>query len=184
MLRDNGVVNQALFALPEYANGFNNTAHPDAHELVKLWGAVVDMGGETNRVRPSFLAEQLANEALSGKMLEATQTGSNPTWDQPKSVNGEVELKGAHFIQSFAFTDGGHFNLVLFNLSRSGPVPVIFSGPNAPRGVIRMSRLASAHPGDNNENAQVVSIKREKLLGFNPNTPYALPPCSMTVLSW
>jgi hypothetical protein len=184
MLRDNGAVDQALFALPEYANGFNNTAHPDAHELVKLWGAVVDMGGETNRVRPSFLAEQLANEAIGGKMIEATQTGSNPTWDQPKSVNGDVQLTGAHFIQSFAFNDNGHYSLVLFNLSRSGALPVVFSGSSAPHGTVKYSRLSSSKPTDNNENAQVVSIKRTTLTDFKPSEVFALPPYSMTVLSW
>jgi hypothetical protein len=184
MLRDSGAVNQALFCLPEYANGFNNTDHPEAHELVKLWGAVVDMGGQTNRVRPSFLAEQLANEAILGHMLETSQSGSNPTWDQPKSVNGDVQLSGAHFIQSFAFTDGGHSSLVVFNLSRNSNLPVIFSGPNAPHGTIQVSRLISDHITDSNESAQTVSIKMDTLQNFNPAAPYSLPPYSMTVLSW
>jgi hypothetical protein len=184
MLRDDGPIHQALFALPEYANGFNNSDHPEAHELVKLWGAVVDMGGETDRVRPSFLAEELANEALTGNMVEAIQSGSNPTWDQPKSLNGEVELKGAHLIQSFAFTDGQHHNVVLFNLSRSKALPVTFSGPNAPHGSVQVSRLTSAHLTDSNETAHNVSIRRESLSVFNPAAPYSLPPYSMTLISW
>jgi hypothetical protein len=184
MLRDNGVINQALFSLPEYANGFNNSDHPDGHELVKLWGSVVDMGGQTNRVRPSFLAEELANSALEGNMIETAQSGSNPTWNQPKSANGDIKLDGAHMIQSFAFTNGDHCKLVLLNLSRSAALPVIFSGPAAPHGAVQVSRLTSANITDSNEASNTVKITHDTLSGFNPASPYPLPPYSMTVLTW
>jgi hypothetical protein len=184
MLRDDGVINQALFSLPEYANGFNNSEHPEAHELVKLWGSVVDMGGQTNRVRPTFLAEELANDALAGKMIETVQSGSNPTWNQPESPNGKIKLNDAHLIQSFAFTDGDHCNLVLLNLSRSAALPVIFSGQIAPHGTVNVSRLTSAKITDNNETAQTVDITHSTLPSFNPAASYSLPPYSMTVLSW
>ena len=185
MLRDQGINNQAVFALPEYSNGFTNTANPSAGENVKLWGTVVDMGGQSNRVRPSFLAEELANEAIASKMLVTTVSGANPTWDQPDNGNAQIKLTGAHLIQSFAFTDGKRCSLVLFNLSRSSPLPVTFSGPMAPHsGEIQFSRLTSAHINDTNEDEQKVSITRDTLPGFDPAKPYLLPPYSMTVLSW
>lgn len=184
MLRDDGVISQAFFSLPEYANGFNNLDHPDAHELVKLWGSVVDMGGQTNRVRPSFLAEQLANDAIADNMIETTQSGANPTWDQSESSNAQIKLAGAHMIQSFAFTDSSHCSLVLFNLSRTSPLPVSFSGPAAPKGSVKVSRLTSGKITDSNEFAQTVNIAHDTLPAFDPAAAYSLPPFSMTVLSW
>lgn len=185
MLREEGVVAQAVFALPEYSNGFHNTADPKANESVKLWGTVVDMGGQTNRVRPSFLAEKLANEAIADRMLQTVATGANPTWDQPDVGNAQVKLAGAHYIQSFAFTDGKRTSLVLFNLSRSTALPVTLSGAAAPHaGKVAISRLTSAHINDTNEDAQKVAITHSTEENFDPKKPYSLPPFSMTVLTW
>jgi hypothetical protein len=184
MLREEGILTQAVFALPEYANGFHNTADPKANENVKLWGTVVDMGGQTNRVRPSFLAEELANEAIGDRMLETAVTGANPVWNQTDNGNAQVKLEGAHYIQSFAFTDGKRTSVVLFNLSRTTALPVTFSGAAALHaGKVEMSRLTSEHINDTNEDADKVKIARSTMDHFDPKEPYALPPFSMTVLT-
>jgi hypothetical protein len=189
MMRDDGVNVQALFCLPEYANGFNSSDHSGPAKLMKLWGTVVDMGGQTNRVRPTFLAEELANSAIQSMMIETAQSGSNPTWNQPESENGilddkKIKLDGAHLIQSFAFTDGTHTSVVLFNLSRSSALPVTLAGPAAPRGEVKVSRLTSPKITDGNELSQTVGITHETLPGFDAAAPYSLPPYSMTVLTW
>lgn len=186
MLRDDGITTQAVFALPEYENGFHNDANPSKGESVKLWGTVVDMGGQTNRVRPSFLATELANSAIADKMLQTIVSGQNPTWDQPENGNAKTKLPGAHFIQSFAFTDGSRSSLVLFNLSRNSALPVTLSGSAAPANhtAVEVSRLTSANLTDTNEQAQTVAIKHETVQNFDQATPYSLPPYSMTVLSW
>lgn len=184
MLRDNDVSVEALFCLPEYGNGFSNSDQPNARELSKLWGSVVDMGGEADRARPTFLAEALANAAIADKMLETTQSGSNPTWDQPESANAKIKLAGAHEVQSFAFTDGAHASVVLFNLSRNASLPVIFSGAVAPHGSVKVSRLTSANITDSNEVSEKVVTKSNVVEKFDPNAPYSLPPFSMTVLTW
>jgi hypothetical protein len=186
MLRDDGITSQAVFALPEYENGFHNDLDPSKGHSVKLWGTVVDMGGQTNRVRPTFLATELANSAIADKMLQTVVTGQNPTWDQPENGNLKAKLPGAHFIQSFAFTDGFRSSLVLFNLSRTSALPVTFSGSAAPasHAAIEVGRLTSANLTDTNELAQTVAIKHETLRDFDPAKPYSLPPYSMTVLSW
>src|SRR5205814_1384319 len=72
---------------------------------VLLWGSVRDMG-VTDRRRPQFLAVQLANQAMSGDLLQVTQSGDNPTWDQP--LVNHVQYTGAHFIQSYALASGAH----------------------------------------------------------------------------
>ncbi|MGI8773066.1 MAG: carbohydrate binding domain-containing protein [Acidobacteriaceae bacterium] len=183
MMRDDGVVLQNMFALPEYENGFTNTAG-GGNENVKLWGAVVDMGGQTNASRPQFLAEQLANTAITGNLLATVQTGANPTWNQPHSTNDDITLAKAHYLQSFAFRQGSSNGLIVFNLHRTQSLPVTFSGANAPRGKVQMGRLTSAHLTDGNEVKNTVAITNTAIANLNPNVATSLPPFSMTVFTW
>ena len=180
MLRDLGVTTQCLFALPEFLNPFHA---PGAKKTMPLWGSVVDMGGASDRRRPTFLAEQLINQALLPVML-ATHVTGDPTWNQPLSSNDKVELRRAHLIQSFAFRDGDQLSLIVLNLSRSQSLPVEFEGPLKPRGEVEENRLTSAHLTDSNEKEAKVSIQAHRLLSFDPGKPYGLPPFSLTVLQW
>ena len=180
MLRDLGVTTQCLFALPEFQNPFRA---PGARKTMPLWGSVVDMGGESNRKRSTFLAEQLINEALLPVML-MTHVIGDPTWDQPLSSNDKVELQNAHLIQSFAFRDGDHVSLILLNLSRIQSLPVLFEGPMQPRGEVEESLLTSAHITDSNEQEANVTIHANRLPSFDTRRPYLLPPFSLTVLKW
>jgi hypothetical protein len=189
MMRDLGITTQNMFALTEYGNGFNN---PNiSGETTPLWGSVIDMGGETNVQRPQFLAEQLVNSAIFPTMLTTTLTGANPTWNQPLSANDNltpIELADAHYLQSFAFTDGTQKSVIVFNLSRSGSLPVTFSGANAPTGDVLISQLTSANITDNNEgltsDKPVVIPTYANVSNFSPAAPYSLPPYSMTVFLW
>ena len=180
MLRDLGVTTQCLFALPEFQNPF---AAPGARKTMPLWGSVVDMGGESNRKRPAFLAEQLINEALYPVML-ATHVTDGRTWSQALSRNDRIELAGAHLIQSFAFRDGDRLSLILLNLSRDQSLPVQLEGPLIPRGGVDESRLTSRRITDSNEKEDAVSIQGQRLKSFDPQQPYQLPPFSLTVLRW
>jgi alpha-L-arabinofuranosidase len=187
MIRDLGITTQSMFALTEWQNSFSNPAN--ANETIPLWGSVIDMGGQTNLKRPQYLAEQLANSAILPTMLTTTVSGTNPTWNQPQSTNDSITLAAAHYLQTFAFTDGTHYSVVVFNLSRSGALPVTFSGTNAPTGNVFISQLTSANPTDNNESqtnstAVVNAPKQTTVANFNPATPYSLPPYSMTVFLW
>jgi hypothetical protein len=184
MMRDLGITTQNMFALPEYANGFNNSQ--GGTEAVPLWGSVVDMGGETNLKRPQFFALQLANSAILPTMLATIVSGDNPTWNQVLSTNDSIQLANAHYLQSFAFTDGTQKSVVVFNLSRNQSQQVTFSGINAPSGNVVISQLTSTNPTDNNEglftNSPVVAAPTQaNVSNFNPATPYTLPPYSMTV---
>jgi Bacterial Ig-like domain (group 3)/Chitobiase/beta-hexosaminidase C-terminal domain len=186
MMRDLGITTQNMFALPEYVNGFNNTQ--GGTETVPLWGSVIDMGGETNLKRPQFFALQLANSAIFPTMLATTVSGANPTWTQPQSTNDSIQLASAHYLQSFAFTNGTQNSVVVFNLSRSGSLPITFSGTNAPSGNVVITQLTSPNPTDNNEglftNNPVVAGPTQTNAGnFNPANPYSLPPYSMAVFS-
>ena len=133
MLRDLGVKNQMVWALSGYNNAFSSATGAKA-ETTPLFGVVVDMGGATNLRRPQFLAEESINKAMLSTMLQTTQTGADPMWDQPPSVNSDVKLDGVHCLQTFAFAEGAQRSLIVFNLSRTEPLPLTFSGSGAPVG--------------------------------------------------
>jgi hypothetical protein len=169
-----GVQYQNTFALPQesFVRGDGST--------VQLWGAGM---GAANRRHPQFLTQALANSAIAGNMLQTAQGGANPTWNQPLSSDN-VQLKGAHYLQSFAFQNGNTVSAVVFNLSRTTALPVTFSGANAPSGTVEMTQIASASITDNNETSTVVEPATQTLSGFNPAAGLSLPPFSMTLLSW
>jgi hypothetical protein len=171
-----GVQYQNTFALQQYEFKRSDSS------VVKLWGIVVDMG-TTNRRRPQFLTQSLANSVIAGNMLQTSQTGANPTWNQPLSSDGVV-LNGAHYLQSFAFLNGTQISTVLFNLNQTTALPVVFSGQNAPSGTVQMTQITSGGISDNNETATVVQPTTQTLSAFNAAAGLSLPPYSMTVLTW
>jgi hypothetical protein len=164
-----------LFALPQYQ--FRRSDN----KLVRLWGIVVDMG-VTDRRRPQFLAAALANEAIGGDMVATVHTGDDPTWDQPP-MNG-VELANAHYLQSYAFVAGGRKAVVVFNLHRTSPLDVTFSGANAPSGAVTLKRLGAAAITDGNETTASVAVTTQAIPSFVPSQPLSLPPYSMSVILW
>lgn len=172
-----GVITQNLWNLSQY-----NYVRPDG-STVYLWGAVVDMG-ITNRRRPQYLALELANHAIGANavMLQTTQSGANPTWNQP--LVNTVQLPEAHYLQSFAFSHGSSHSLIVFNLHRSASLPVTFTGANAPSGTVVMEELTSASPADTNEGSETVHIISQVINGLKTSTLISLPPCSMTSFVW
>jgi hypothetical protein len=192
MMRDLGITTQNMFTLPEIDNGFSCTGSPcSGGETTPLWGTAIDMGGQTNVVRPQYLAEQLVNSAIMPTMLAVNVSGANPTWNQALSANDKlmpIQLANAHYLQAFAFTDGTQKSVVVFNLSRSGSLPVTFSGANEPSGSVLISQLTSNNLTDNNENltsnSPVVNTTQTNVSNFNPATRYSLPPFSITVFLW
>ena len=174
MLRDLGIRNQCLFSLTQLA-----FARTDG-KYVLLWSVVRDMG-VTDRKRPQYLAVEMANEALGGDLVQTTQSGDNPTWNQPL-VNG-IQYNNAHLIQSFAFANGTRRSVVVFNLDRANPLQVTFAGANAPHGAVTIRQLTNASISATNENAQTVGITTQTVPSFDPAQPLTLPPFSMSVLS-
>jgi alpha-L-arabinofuranosidase len=172
-----GVLTQNLWNLTQY-----NFVRPDG-STVDLWGAVIDMG-PTNLRRPQYLALQMVNQAIgsNASMLPTVQTGANPTWNQP--LVNTVQLAAAHYLQSYAFSNGSSNSLVVFNLHRTASLPVTFSGSNAPAGNVQITTLTSLNITDTNEASEVVSPVTTTSASFNPAAALNLPPYSMTVLTW
>jgi hypothetical protein len=177
------VKTQAVWALTGYNNTVQNSSTRQK-QSTPLFGTVVDMGGPTNLRRPQFLAEQLANKVILPTMLSTKLTGANPTWHQEKSRNDDIEIDKAHCLQAFAFAEGARRSVIVFNLSRTEALPVTFSGSDAPRGTLEMSRLSSKLISDTNESKPTVGITENTVSGFNPAAAYKLPPYSMTVFQW
>jgi len=179
--RDLGVTVQNLYALPQYSVYFYGS-NSSAAKTTPIWGSVIDMGGASNLRRPMFLSEQLANSAILPTLLSTSQTGANPTWNQAYTTNDNFSLPNAHYIQSFAYTDGTTLNVILFNLSRTSALPVNFSGLNAPVGTATIRTLTAATIDASNENGENVAITStsQSLAG---GSTLSLPPFSMTVVS-
>lgn len=181
MVRDLGITDQNVFALAGLTAPYTPSGGSDA-TLSPIWGTTIDMGGQTNRVRPVFLAHQLANTAILPTLLTSTQTGANPTWNQPYTLNDSFSLAGAHYLQNFAFTDGNTLNVILFNLSRTTALPVKFAGLNAPLGAATIHTLTAPTISTTNETAQNVSVKTTTQT-LTAASSLSLPPFSMTVVS-
>jgi len=183
MMRDVGVKEQMVWALTGYSNGFQNSVD-HRPEKTPLFGVTVDMGGQTNLRRPQYLAEELANKAILPTMLATSVTGANPTWDQAKSANDDVQLNNAHLLQTFAFADGQRRSVVVLNLSRTDAIPLKFSGAGAPVGSVQVSRLTAKKITDTNEEQSHVAISDEGVQVMSVGMTQMMPPFSMTVYTW
>ena len=181
MQRDLNIDDQCLFALPQYINRF--TATDGSKRTMPLWGAVIDMGGQTNLRRPTFLAEQLANTAILPTQLATTHSAPDPGWKQAKSANDSIELANAKSIETFAYTDGHHYSLILLNLSRTDALSLTISGNHRPAGPVREQRLNALNLSDSNEHEEEVRISH-KTVTLDPAHAYLVPAHSMTVLTW
>jgi alpha-L-arabinofuranosidase len=183
MLRDLGITVQNTFQLGGGRYHFTNTAGKDNNESSPVWAIVLDMGGPTDRVRPSFLAQQLANQVIRPTMLGTSITGSDPTWDQPLSANDKIQLGRVHELQSFAFADTASTTMILLNLSRTTARSVSLAGQCAPQGKVTVQTLTSANITDTNELDDKVKTTSREQDGVVPGTVFSLPPFSMTALS-
>lgn len=184
MLRDLGITVQNTFQLAGGGFHFNDTSGRARDLTSPVWAVVVDMGGPANRVRPSFLAQQVANRAIRPTMLTTLVSGSDPMWNQPKSPNDGIELDHVHELQSFAFTDGETNTLILLNLSRTTPRTLGLEGACAPQGTVSVETLTSRQITDTNEHEDKVKIVDREERDVTPGkTTFTLPPFSMTSLA-
>lgn len=175
-LRDLKMRDQCLFSLGGYV-------FPIAGNQSSIWGVTRDMG-VTDRKRPTFLATQLANEAIFGDLVQTAHTGDDPTWSQAP-INQVQGTYTAHHLHSYAFAaDDGRRSLVLFNVHRTDALAINLAGANLPRGAVTLRRLTSAAITDNNEDAANVAITTTSLGSFDATQPVTLPPFSMSVWLW
>ena len=173
MMRDHGVRDQMLFALPQFQ--FRRSDGTP----VKLWGSVVEMGAN-GRMRPQFLVEAMANRAIRGDMMRVEIGGANPTHDQAEGNDG-VQLKGVHEIDAYAFQDGNAHGLIVFNYGLHEARRISLDAPGIRSdGHVTLWRLISPGPGATNEGTPQVKLKEERFGGGE----LTLLPCTVAVLEW
>ena len=175
----NGVINQNLFELTQYSTAGSNGT-------VLLWGNVVDLGGQTNNVRPTYLTQQMVNSVITpgAAMNQTVQTGT-PCYNQ--GLDNQVAFSNACYIQSFAFSNStSSKTLILVNTSLTTTLPVTFSGANAPvnGSTVSQVQLSNASITANNETTANVVPVTSSLTSFNPTTGISLPPFSLTTLTY
>ena len=184
MLRDLGITLQNTYQLGHGDFPFTNTTGTNKNETTSPWSAVVDMGGPTNRVRPVFLAQQLANQAIRPTMLMTSIAGENPDWVQPTSPNDNVAMDKVQELQSFAFADSASSTLIVVNLSRTSAHTVRLAGSCAPQGHVTVQTLTSNKITDNNElQENVKTVAREEQNVVPGTSAFTLPPFSITSFS-
>jgi hypothetical protein len=181
-----GIGPQSLFALTEYKNPAPN------NKTAKLWGNVVDMGGATNNVRPSFLGVSLVNQSIIGPMYSCPIT-ANPTYNfagSPNGVKPMPELNNVPYLYAFCFEKGTRRSLVLINTDLSSSHTISFAGTNPPQGVVSQRELAPGSLNEMNEapsgtatnrTPATVSVRTTAL--SNPRS-ITLPPFSVIALDY
>ncbi len=180
-----GIGPQAAFSLAEYAQ--NGSPAP------KLWGSVIDMGGATNAVRPTFLGPELVNQSIIGPMYSCPIT-NNPTYNFAGSANGPgaalPAMTNVPYIYSFCFMNGNQRSIVLINTDLSNSRKVSFAGTNMPTGAVSVRQIApssldalnEAPTGTpTNQTAATVAIDTSSLSSPSSIT---LPPYSVTALDY
>jgi len=179
-----GIGAQNFFSLTEYKQ--NGSLGP------KLWGNVIDMGGATNNVRPTFLGPQLVNQSIIGPMYSCP-ISNNPTYNFAGSPNGFSPLPAMNnvpYLYAFCFMNGTQRSMVLINTDLTNSHTINFAGTNPPQGAVTQRQLAPSSLNDLNEAATgsatnqaaaAVSIETSSLSSPGSVT---LPPYSVTALDY
>jgi hypothetical protein len=193
-----GIGPQSFFALTEYKNGGVNGL------TTKLWGNVIDMGGATNNVRPTFLGVQLVNQSIIGPMYSCP-IANNLTYDFAGSMNG-IEytaptasnptpiqmpaMTNVPYLYAFCFENGNKRSLVLINTDLSSSHTLSFAGTNPPEGTVTQRQYAPGALDDMNEapvgtatNLTPATVAIETTTLSSPAS-ITLPPFSATALDY
>ena len=178
-----GIRPQSFFSLTEYKNNAANGM------TSKLWGNVIDMGGATNNVRPTFLGVQLVNQSIIGPMYSCP-ISSNLTYNFAGSTNGAANMpamKDVPYLYAFCFENEAKRSLVLINTDLSSSHTISFAGTNPPSGTVTQRQYAPSALDSMNEaptgtatnlTAATVAIGTSTL--SSPGS-ISLPPYSITL---
>lgn len=142
-----GIGPQSFFSLTEYKNGAAN------NKTAKLWGNVIDMGGATNNVRPTYLGVSLVNQSIIGQMYSCP-INNNPTYNFAGSPNGNAAMpamSSVPYLYAFCFKSGSRRSLVLINTDLSNSHTITFAGTSPPQGAITQRQIAPDALDDMNE---------------------------------
>ena len=154
----------------------------ESGDMARLWGMLRDVEA-TGRKRPTWLGVECANRAVMGSAMHTAQSGDNPAWLQ-QAINGVDEEIRVEEIQSFAFADGAHRGLVLFNLSLDQRRSVVIDLDAAPLAEATLHALTAASIHDDNEDSTTITIDSVAITDFTDGYALELPPHSVHALTW
>lgn len=184
-----GIVDQNFFSLSEYATQIANGAY--AHN----WGAVIDMGGATNAVRPQELGMRIVNAAIIGPMYACPIT-SPTTYNLAANQNGQSSAgtTAANNIPqeyAYCFKNGNRRSMIAINVDIAAPHTLSFAGGGAPSGTVATTRYAPTNISDRNEAAvrYLTNLAPQPVIinaAVNINNPTSdvLAPYSVTRYDW
>lgn len=151
-------------------------------EYARVWGMLRDLEATGNK-RPTWLGVELANRAIMGDLITTAQSGSNPLqWTSP--VNGIDQAFQYPTIQSFAYSDGATYSLIMFNLDYANDHAIQIDMPSSPLANATLHTLSADSITASNEDAEDVSITTTALTDLSDNYPLMLDAHSMAVLTW
>lgn len=185
-LMERGVLVQNMFQLAQFEYPGSN------QRRLRLWGCALNMKEGAERYRPTFLAAEMVNWVLQGKLLACEVSGSPmlrlADFVQPKPEEKENrELRRFSFpaLRAYATKDGKNRGLVLVNLHPRESLRPELNLEGNPR-FVRWAVLAAPKLEDSNEpeHRPEVHIEEEELSGLDVRSGITLPPHSLTVLSW
>lgn len=188
-LATDGLKLQNFFAL----SGYQLSAQSNGN-IPKVWGNVVDMGGATNNVRPTFLGVQIDNKSMIGNMFSCPIT-SGATYNYAGSTqNGyggtSPALSNVPYVYAFCFENGTNRSIVLINTDLASTHTLTLAGTNLPTGTITKRQYApsgldllnEANTGTNTQTtAAAVSLTSASVAA---PTSVTLPVYSVTAYDW
>ena len=184
-----GIVDQNFFSLDQFAFQI------PGGNWVHNWGAVVDMGGATNALRPQELGMRMVNAAIIGPMYDcsvAKPTTSNLLANHNgQDANGTPATNNIPQEYAYCFKNGNQRSMVVINTDITNSHAISFAGAQAPSGQVVMTRYAPGSISATNESTannptqfapQNVAINAPLTLTI-PSAD-TLPPYSITRYDW
>ncbi len=184
-----GIVDQNFFSLDQYAN------YTSGLGFVHNWGAVIDMGGATNAIRPQELGMRMANAAIIGPMY-ACPVANPDHYDLAPNHNGSDSsgmpaTKNVPLEYAFCFQSGLQRSMIVINTDVVAPHSIAFAGYQSPIGPVTLTRYAPASISATNEatansptNSARQNVAIDSPITLTDPVADVLPPYSITRYDW
>ena len=184
-----GIADQNFFSLDQYAN------YTPGLGFLHNWGAVIDMGGATNAVRPQELGMRMANAAIIGPMY-ACPVANPDHYDLAPNHNGSDSsgmpaTKNVPLEYAFCFQSGLQRSMIVINTDVVATHSIAFAGYQSPSGPVTLTRYAPASISATNEatansptNTARQNVAIDSPITVTDPTADTLPPYSITRYDW
>jgi hypothetical protein len=136
------------------------------------------------RYRPTFLAAQMANEAMAGDMIQTTHSNDQPTFTATGLFQARQPAQTVTYpaLQSYAFKDGNTCSLIVINLdiNQAHPIKLKTSSGNSARRVLLTGEAFTSNNEWATGQPQVKMTEDQARL----DQPINVPAHSIMTLTW